>query len=140
MAPDFKLQAASGETIQLSELRGRPVLINLWASWCGPCRAEMPAMQRVYADYQDQDFLILAVNATNQDNADRAVAFAKEYDLTFPILFDTDGSVSSQYRLRALPTSFFVDPSGIIQEVVVGGPMSEALLRIRIEQLLQEAP
>ena len=137
LAPDFSLGTSTGETIHLAGLRGRPVLINLWASWCAPCRAEMPALQRVYEDYQDQGITILAVNATDQDQVDKAIAFGQEYGLTFPILFDLDGSVSRQYLLRALPTSFFVDPQGIIREVVVGGPMSEALLRIRVEQLLE---
>jgi peroxiredoxin len=138
-APDFSLETAQGQTITLSELRGRPVLINLWASWCVPCRTEMPALERVHRDYRDQGFVLLAVNATYQDSQQAAVDFAREHSLTFPILLDRDGKVSSgQYQLRALPTSFFVDPQGIIQEVVVGGPMSEALLRIRVEQLFGE--
>jgi thiol:disulfide interchange protein len=69
LAPDFSLQDLQGETVTLSELRGRPVLINLWATWCPPCRAEMPDMQEVYEAYQEQGFLILAVNATYQDSA-----------------------------------------------------------------------
>jgi peroxiredoxin len=137
LAPDFSLRTSSGETITLSDLRGRPVLINLWASWCPPCRAEMPAMQRLYEEYKDQGFLVLAINATNQDNASAAEAFVREHQLTFPILFDVDGNVSRQYQLRSLPTTFFVDPDGVIQEVVIGGPMAEALLRIRVEQLFE---
>jgi thiol-disulfide isomerase/thioredoxin len=136
MAPDFSLRSSLNETITLSELRGQPILINIWASWCSPCRAEMPAMEHVYQEYKDQGFIILAVNATNQDDSDKALAFAQEYGLSFPILFDTDGGVSQKYRVRALPTSFFVDQQGIIQEVVVGGPMAEALLRIRVEELV----
>ncbi len=139
MAPEFTLETLHGETVTLSELRGTPVLINLWASWCGPCRAEMPAMQRIHEKYKDE-FTILAVNATNQDNLNAAAAFVNEHGLTFPILLDHDGSVSTQYQLRSLPTSFFVNREGIIEEVVIGGPMSEALLQTRIENLLQEAP
>ncbi|MBC8496885.1 MAG: TlpA family protein disulfide reductase [Anaerolineales bacterium] len=140
LAPDFTLQNVAGETITLSELRGQPVLINLWASWCGPCRAEMPAMQRIYESYQEQGFVILAVNATNQDSPNSAAAFAVEHSLTFPILLDVDGAVSGLYRLRSLPTSFFVNREGIIEEIVIGGPMSEALLQTRVENLLEEAP
>ncbi|MEW5872591.1 MAG: redoxin domain-containing protein [Chloroflexota bacterium] len=138
MAPDFTLESSTGETITLSDLRGRPVLVNLWASWCPPCRAEMPAMLRVYQDYKAQGFTLLAVNAANQDSSTAALDFAQELGLDFPILFDSQGSVAQQYQISALPTSFFIDAHGIIREVVVGGPMSEALLRIRIQQLIEE--
>jgi len=141
LAPDFSLETLNGETIMLSELRGTPLLINLWASWCGPCRAEMPAMQRIFEKYSSSgSFTILAVNATNQDNPANAAAFVSEHNLTFPILMDVDGEVSASYQLRSLPTSFFVNREGIIEEIVIGGPMSEALLQTRVENLLQEVP
>lgn len=136
LAPDFTLQTLEGDTVTLSELRGHPLLINIWASWCSPCKAEMPALQQVYEAYKDYGFLVLAVNTTYQDDRASAVAFVEDIQLTFPILFDLDGSVSRQYQSRALPTSFFVDKDGVIQEVVVGGPMSEALLNIRVQELL----
>jgi cytochrome c biogenesis protein CcmG/thiol:disulfide interchange protein DsbE len=136
-APDFSLESADGSIVTLSELRGRPVLVNLWASWCPPCRSEMPAMQEVYEEYQDAGFVILAVNSTYQDDPNDALAFVDELGLSFPILFDADGSVSHRYQSRALPTSFVIDQEGIIQEVVVGGPMADALLRIRVEQLIK---
>ena len=109
LAPDFSLPDATGSMIALSDLRGKPVLLNIWASWCTPCRAEMPAMQQAYQAFQSQDFVILAVNATNQDKTTAALDFAKEMGLTFPILFDQSGSVSSLYKVQALPTSFFID-------------------------------
>jgi len=136
LAPDFSLPAASGEVITLSDLRGQPVLINYWASWCPPCKAEMPALERVYQEFKEQGFIVLAVNATNQDDAADAVAFSQSLNLSFPILFDSTGEVSSDYLVRALPSTYFVDSYGIIQEVVIGGPMSEALLRIRVQQLI----
>ncbi len=137
-APDFTLSTPDGEVYTLSELEGRPILINLWASWCGPCRQEMPAMQNLFEEYKDEGFIVLAVNTTHQDNYDAAVGFANELGLTFPILMDINGQVSDLYQLRATPTSFFVDTKGIIQEVVLGGPMAEALLVTRVENLLQE--
>ncbi|MFZ6028407.1 MAG: peroxiredoxin family protein [Chloroflexota bacterium] len=137
LAPNFTLFNSGEKEFRLSDFRGRPVLINFWASWCPPCRAEMPAMQRVYEEYEAQGFVILAVNAANQDSNPAAQAFASELGLSFPILFDTDGEVGNLYRAGALPTSFFVDPQGIVQEVVIGGPMSEALLRTRVENLLE---
>lgn len=136
-APVFTLPDPNGNLVTLSDLRGQPILLNIWASWCTPCRAEMPAMQRVFEAYQAQGFTILAVNATSQDQQTSALDFATEMGLTFPLLFDHQGEVSRQYQVQALPTSFFIDSQGIIREVVVGGPMSEALLEIRVQQLLE---
>jgi len=136
-APDFTLFTQEGQAYSLSELRGNAVLVNFWASWCGPCRAEMPAMQRIYDQYKDKGFVVLAVNATNQDSVRNALAFAEEHQLTFPILLDPTGAVSQMYQLRALPSSFFIRPDGVIEEVVIGGPMAEALLRVRVEQILE---
>lgn len=136
LAPDFTLHDAQGQAVRLSDLRGRPVLVNLWASWCSPCKAEMPAMQKVYEAYRDQGFTILAVNTTFQDDRAGALDFAASRSLTFPILFDEDGSVSQLYQVRAMPTSFFVDREGIITRAVFGGPMPEALLRAEVVKLL----
>lgn len=135
-APDFELTSLTGETYRLAELRGRPLLVNFWASWCTPCRSEMPAMERVYQQYREQGFLILAVNATGQDRMTNVGAFVAELGLSFPILLDQDGSITELYRVRALPSSFFIDERGTIKEVIIGGPMAEALLAIRVEQLL----
>jgi peroxiredoxin len=137
LAPDFTLLTPEGESVTLSDLRGQAVLINFWASWCGPCRREMPAMQQVYDDLKDEGFVVLAVNTTYNDSVSKAMAFLDEYDLTFTTLMDISGEVSQLYQLRATPTSFFVDPDGVIQEVVLGGPMAEALLRTRVENLLE---
>lgn len=140
LAPDFSLSDASGNTVRLSDLRGTPVLINLWASWCPPCKAEMPAMQSVHEQFASQGFTILAVNTTHQDNLADAREFVASGGFTFPVLFDLDGKVSQQYQVRSMPTSFFVDHQGIIRRVVIGGPMSEALLRSEAERLLKEVP
>ena len=138
LAPDFELVTLNGESIALSDLHGKSILINFWASWCPPCRSEMPAMQQIYTEYRLDDFVILAVNGTHQDSLTKAESFVAERGLTFPILLDTDGQVSSIYQVRSLPTSFFVDSEGVIREVVIGGPMSEALLRTRVDRLLGE--
>jgi cytochrome c biogenesis protein CcmG, thiol:disulfide interchange protein DsbE len=135
LAPDFTLETADGRAISLSSLRGQPVLLNIWASWCGPCRAEMPAIERVFQEYKVKGLNILAINATSQDQISQALSFVRENNLTFPILFDEQGDVNRQYNVQALPTTFFIDANGIIKEVVIGGPMSEASLRIRVEQL-----
>lgn len=138
LAPDFTLETLEGETITLSDLRGRVVLVNFWATWCPPCRAEMPAFEQAFQDYEKQGFTIVAVNATAQDNLRDIATFVEEFGLSFPIALDIDGSVNEQYQIRSLPTSFFVSKEGIITEVVIGGPITEALVRARIEENLKE--
>ena len=137
LAPDFTLNTPEGESFTLSELRGQAVLVNLWATWCPPCRAEMPAIQKLYDEYKDQGLVVLGVNMTYQDDPLAVVPFMQENQLTFPILIEETGNVAEKYELRSLPSSFFIDRDGIIQEVVIGGPMSEALLRTRIEAILK---
>ena len=135
-APDFSLQTLDGQTVTLSDLRGQAVMINLWASWCPPCRQEMPEILRLYEAHKDQGFTVLAVNSTFQDTASDARAFAREFGLTFPVLLDETGAVSRRYQLRALPTTFFVDRRGVIQEVVVGGPMTRALVESKVAKII----
>lgn len=137
LAPDFELMTLAGETIKLSELRGQAVLVNLWATWCPPCRAEMQTIETVYNDYKDEGFAVLAVNMTYQDDPAAVKPFVDEQGLTFPILLDTTGQMGNVYQLRSLPSSYFIDREGIIREVVIGGPMAEALLRTRIEEILR---
>jgi cytochrome c biogenesis protein CcmG, thiol:disulfide interchange protein DsbE len=136
-APDFTLKTPDGETYTLSDLKGQAVLVNMWATWCPPCRAEMPAMEKVYNEYKDQGFIVLAVNNTFQDNPLEIVPFATQYNLTFPILLDETGETSRAYQVRSLPSSYFINRYGVITEVVIGGPMSETLLRTRIEEALK---
>ena len=136
-APDFTLKTATDETYTLSELRGQAVLVNLWATWCPPCKAEMPAIEKMYREYKDQGFIVLAIDMTYQDDPLNVVPFTQKYGLTFPVLLEETGDVAAAYQLRSLPTSLFIDRYGMISEVVIGGPMSEALLRTRIEQILK---
>ncbi len=138
LAPDFRLQTIEGESLRLADLRGQAILLNLWATWCPPCRAEMPAIQKMYEEYKEQGLIVLAVNMTVQDDPSAIQPFVRQYGLTFPILLDSEGVAARQYELRSLPSSFFIDRQGIIREIVIGGPMSEALLRTRIETLLQK--
>jgi peroxiredoxin len=96
----------------------------------------MPAIQRMYHEFKSQGLEVLAVNATNQDSVGNAVDFAHQLGLSFPILLDNSGNVGRTYMINAFPTTFFLDEEGEIQEVIIGGPMSEALLKVRILQLL----
>jgi peroxiredoxin len=140
LAPDFTLDLLTGGNMTLSEQQGKVVIINLWASWCPPCRAEMPALEDVYLANRDRGLEVLAVNTTFQDQESAATAFAQEFKLTFPILMERTGDVSRQYQLRAMPSTFFVDREGVIRKVIIGGPMSEATLQTAVEELLQESP
>lgn len=137
LAPDFELKTPKGETVKLSDLRGQAVLVNLWATWCPPCRAEMRTIETMYNEYKDQGFTVLAVNMTYQDAPLDVMPFVNEQKLTFPILLDETGEMANAYQLKSLPSSFFINREGIINEVVIGGPMAEALLRTRIEEILK---
>lgn len=100
-------------------------------------RAEMPTIEAMYQEYKDQGFVVLAIDMTYQDDPFAVVPFTQDHNLTFPILLEETGEVAELYQLRSLPSSYFIDRNGVISEVVIGGPMSEALLRTRIEQILK---
>ena len=136
LAPDFELISTEGNTVRLSDLHGSVVIVNIWASWCSPCQAEMPALQSVYEKFSDKGLVILAVNSTIQDDPISAQGFAKEKGLTFPVLLDSSGIVTKQYQVRALPTTFFIDHQGVIRDFALGGPLSEAYLISQVETLI----
>jgi peroxiredoxin len=135
-APDFTLDTLDGQAITLSDLQGQVVLINFWASWCLPCREEMPAIQQVYEQYHDQGFVVLAVNLQEQDA--QVAAFTDQLGLTFPVLMDRDGDVFDRYRVMALPSTFFVDRAGVIQDLAVGGLLSQAFIESQVVPLLAQ--
>lgn len=138
LAPDFTLNTIDGKPFTLQELKGRPVILNFWASWCPPCRAEMPAFQLAWQEYSDTDLVILAVNATHQDSIPEINQFIDQNNLDFTVLLDIAGNVSSAYQIHALPTTFLIDRDGIITKTLIGGPIPLSLLRVHANQLLQE--
>lgn len=128
-AADFSLQTLNGGTQKLSDLRGKPVMINFWATWCPPCEAEMPMFQQYAEKYADQ-LVILGVNYAEEK--DLVADFVQDYGLTFPILLDSDGSVAYQYYVRSYPSTFFVDADGVVRSQHLG-LMSEELLVAYLE-------
>jgi peroxiredoxin len=112
-SPDFTLKSRDGGNIKLSEQRGNIVLINFWASWCGPCREELPAFEALYQEYQDLGVEILAINV--DDEAEKANVLLQDIEVSFPVLFDTSGEVSELYDVSAMPTTVIVDRDGNVR-------------------------
>ena len=138
-APDFELPDLKGGTVRLSDLRGRVVLLNFWATWCGPCRVEMPTIQAVYEDYGDRGLSVLAV-AGDYQGAEFVAPFMRDLGLTFPGLLDERGEVQDLYFVNALPMTFLLDRNGVVVNKLVGF-FDWNLPRFRglIEALLDEA-
>ncbi len=127
--------ALSGEPVSLQALRGQPVILNFWASWCAPCRAEMPAPRVVANRYADEGLVVLLVNQGERETTMRD--FLTEMGLTLPVLLDSDLNATRLYRVQALPTTFFIDREGRIQDLTIGGPMTDAYLSSRVLSLLK---
>ncbi|WP_404331653.1 redoxin domain-containing protein [Mesobacillus maritimus] len=127
-APDFELTNLEGDSVKLSDYQGKKVILNLWATWCPPCQAEMPHMQNFYEKNKDNGIEILAVNLTSMDNGQATIKqFVDDFGLTFPIPLDEDGDIGRQYQAVSIPTSYMIDTKGIISKKIVG-PMDEAMM------------
>jgi peroxiredoxin len=126
-APGFSLSTLEGEQVSLESYRGKVVLLNFWASWCIPCKEEMPLIEAAYKKYQDRGLVVLGINMTDLDTRKDVETFVQETGVTFPILLDESGSVSNEYRIISIPTTFFVDSSGIIRHFQLGAMTEEQL-------------
>lgn len=126
--PDFELTTLKGETVKLSDYKGKKVVLNFWATWCHPCRAEMPHMQNYYEDFAEEENVeILAVNLTSEDTKSRVEEFVADYGLTFPIPMDEEGNVGEMFEFITIPSSYIIDSSGKIQNKIQG-PMDDQML------------
>ena len=137
-APNFQLRDLNGRLVTLSDLRGKVVLLNFWATWCGPCRVEMPAMEQLYHMFSRKDFEILAVSTDAQGVAITR-PFQQENHLTFPILHDTDYRVGLTYGARSLPMTFMVDRQGVVRHQIFGARDWGASEAQQLVQLLMKS-
>jgi len=136
-APDFTLLTNSGENLRLSEQRGKVVMLNFWASWCGPCRQEMPLLDAMSQRYSAAGFLLLGVDV-EEDNTD-AKKIVKDLKISYPILFDTENKASKLYSVETMPTTVMIDKKGQIRYINHGyKPGDETKYRDQIRELIKE--
>lgn len=136
-APDFTLKTNTGENLRLAEQRGKVVMINFWATWCAPCRQEMPFLDELYQRYERAGFTLFGVNV-EQDNS-AAQRFLEEIEVSFPILFDPTSDVSRAYQVSAMPTTVMVDRDGQVRYVNRGyRPGDEEKYQEQIQELIRE--
>jgi len=136
LAPDFEVQTLSGETLKLSDLRGQAVIFNFWATWCHPCRKEMPLFVETYEQNQADGLIILAINV-GEDTA-AVQDFVDDFGIEFPVGLDADQSLTKSYRIFGMPTTFFINRQGVI-DYVVAGAIREPDLRRLVDAILQDS-
>lgn len=127
-APDFTLKTLDGESMKLSDFRGKKVIVNFWATWCPPCREEMPELQSYYKKHQDEDITVLGVDLTStEQNKSDVAPFVEKVGTTFPIVLDEKGDVAATYEVTGYPTSYFIDEQGVIQYKLVGAMNTDVI-------------
>jgi cytochrome c biogenesis protein CcmG/thiol:disulfide interchange protein DsbE len=131
-APDFQLQSLDGQTFSLKGLRGSPIMLNFWATWCGPCRLEIPFIQEIYEDkeFSEQGLVILAINLG--ESPAQVKQFVADNGLSFTVLLDTNLDVAKMYNASRIPLTYFVDKNGIIKDMEVGAFVKKADLEWRL--------
>lgn len=134
-APNFELVTLEGEKVQLADLQGKKVFLNFWATWCPPCKEEMPEMQEFYDDYQEE-VEVVALNATGTERKEEDVSdFIDEYGYTYPVLLDETGDVTETYKVFSMPTTYFIGTDGTIQKQTHIGPMDYDFMVETMEEL-----
>ena len=137
-AEDFSLTDLEGKSQSLSQYRGKIVLVNFWATWCKPCRTEMPAMQASFDKLHDKGFVVLAVNELEDDA--RVREYIKLYGYTYPVLMDRDNKVANQFGVFGLPVSVFIDQEGRVQEYIKGGLLTEQKIDETVARIQKQEP
>jgi len=134
-APDFTLSTLDGQSISLSSLRGKNVMLNYWTTWCIPCKEEMPVLDQIQRDYVGRNLVILAINGISQDSLEDVKKAVVDWQLTLPVILDEGNVVYEAYQALFLPTSFFIDEIGVIREIQLGSSSAQ-VLKSKIESLL----
>ncbi len=135
-APDFQVVTMDGTPLNLSDFRGKPVVVNFWASWCGPCTAEMKTIEAVYQKHANDDVVILAVNQGESD--DTIKGYGELWKLNFRLTRDPNQKAGQLYKALALPTTVFVDRDGKVYEYHIGGPMTQEFIEKRVDAMLAQ--
>ncbi len=134
-APDFSLQTLEGQPFQMTNLLGKVVLINYWATWCIPCKQEIPVLEKLSQEYQQKGVVFISVNAIDQDDLNNVQTIVSDYRMTIPVLLDQDRQFADKYQALFFPTTYLVDASGVIREINMGDN-TEAELRTSLEKIL----
>ena len=135
-APDFQLQDLNGQTVSLSDFRGRSVLLNFWATGCIPCRSEMSYIQEIYEQHSDTASSLVVLTINPGESHSTVEEFMDFYHLSLPVLFDTKGVAWQGYNIQFIPTTFFIDKDGIIQDKVIGAFPSKAAIENRLAKII----
>ncbi len=133
--PDFSLDTLDGAKFKLSDQVGRPVVVNFWATWCPPCRAEFPAFEQVYRRHRDKGLVVVGVDVA--ESPEVVAQFVHEAGATFPIALDVSGETTELFRIQGMPTTFFIGRDGKIKDTIIGGPLGEAAIEAQVAKLLK---
>ena len=133
-APNFQLRNLDGQSVSLSDLQGKGVLINFWAIRCPPCRGEMPYIQAVYDEWSDKELVVLAINIG--ESPSQVGEFMESQHPSLPVLLDTKQATAQKYNILAIPTTFFIDKDGIVQEKIIGAFQNKAQIEKRISKII----
>jgi peroxiredoxin len=134
VAPDFQLPNLDYETISLNELRGKPVVLNFWATWCPACIDEMPYLQEIHEEYSDEGLMLLAIDVG--ESPSQVEKFLQRNNLSLPVLLDTNGVVAQKYSILNIPTTFFIDGDGVIQEKRIGAFINAAQIEEQLSKIM----
>jgi len=134
LAPDFALQDLDGKTVTLSELRGSPIALNFWATWCGWCMVEMPFLEEVYEEWSEKGLMMLAIDVG--ESSAQVQSFVESNNIALPVLLDTDGATAGEYAIRGYPTTYFLDKNGVIQDFKIGAFLDKASLEVYVRKIV----
>lgn len=134
LAPNFQLPDLEGKSVSLSDFLGSPIVVNFWASWCGPCVHEMPYIQGVYDEWSAKGLVLLGINIG--ESPSKARQFMDSNHLFFPVLLDEDGKVAELYSIRGIPTTIFIDEEGIVQVIKIGAFPSKAAIEDNLSKII----